>query len=221
MNRCRTFTPRRRLPSRQRGAALVVGLLLMLVLTLLAISGMTTASNELQMAGNEQYRERAFQAADAGLERAIKAGVYDKTATIGTYMPSVDPNLPPTPQRGSGVAGCMRTIADDGSLSDTDDCYEYFMRFDEQTGTTPVPGDVSTSGVQAYHFVVDAYGTSNRGAVSHLTQSFYIVGPTADPDPDDAAPSEPAPTCAVDPESCATALASKPVRTYWRQAGAG
>jgi type IV pilus assembly protein PilX len=75
MNRCRTFTPRRRLPSRQRGAALVVGLLLMLVLTLLAISGMTTASNELQMAGNEQYQERAFQAADAGVERAIQAGV--------------------------------------------------------------------------------------------------------------------------------------------------
>ena len=219
MNTCRMFTPRRRLPSRQRGAALVVGLLLLLVLTLLAISGMTTASNELQMAGNEQYQERAFQAADAGVERAIQAGVYDTTTTIGTYIPSADPNLPPTPQRGSGVAGCMQTIASDGSVTDTEDCYEYFMRFDEQTGTTPVPGGVSSPGLQAYHFVVDAYGTSNRGAVSHLTQSFYIVGPTADPD--DADPSEPAPICAVDPESCATALASKPVRTYWRQAGGG
>jgi type IV pilus assembly protein PilX len=219
MNTCRMFAPRRRLLSRQRGAALVVGLLLLLVLTLLAISGMTTASNEMQMAGNEQNQERAFQAADAGVERAIQAGVYDTTTTIGTYLPSADPNLPPTPQRGSGVAGCMRTIADDGSVSDTEDCYEYFMRFDEQTGTTLVPGGVSNPGLQAYHFVVDAYGTSNRGAVSHLTQSFYIVGPTADPD--DADPSEPAPICAVDPESCATALASKPVRTYWRQAGGG
>jgi type IV pilus assembly protein PilX len=207
------FTPRRRLPSRQRGAALVVGLLLLLVLTLLAISGMTTASNELQMAGNEQYQERAFQAADAGVERAIQAGVYDTTATIGTYIPSADPNLPPTPQRGSGVAGCMWTIADDGSVTDTEDCYEYFMRFDEQTGATPVPGSISSPGLQAYHFVVDAYGTSNRGAVSHLTQSFYIVAA----DPDDADPSEPAPICAVDAEGCATGLATKPVRTYWRQ----
>jgi type IV pilus assembly protein PilX len=219
MNTCRTFTTRRRLPSRQRGAALVVGLLLLLVLTLLAISGMTTASNELQMAGNEQYQERAFQAADAGVERAIRAGIYNTTTTIGTYIPSADPNLPPTPQRGSGVAGCMRTIADDGSVTDTEDCYEYFMRFDEQTGTTPVPGGVSSPGLQAYHFVVDAYGTSNRGAVSHLTQSFYIVGPGADPD--DADPSEPAPICPVDPESCATGLATGPVRTYWRQGGGG
>ena len=44
----------------QSGAALVVGLLLLLVLTILAISGMTTATLELQMAGNEQYQERAF-----------------------------------------------------------------------------------------------------------------------------------------------------------------
>jgi Tfp pilus assembly protein PilX len=207
------------MPSRQRGAALVVGLLLLLVLTLLGISGMTTASNELQMAGNEQYQERAFQAADAGVERAIQAGVYDTTATIGTYAPSADPNLPPTPQRGSGVAGCMQTIASDGSVSDTEDCYEYFMRFEEQTGTTPVPGGAANADLQAYHFVVDAYGTSNRGAVAHLTQGFYIVGATADPG--DADPSEPAPTCAVDPESCAPGLPTKPVRTYWRQGGDG
>ena len=219
MNTGRMFTPRRRMPSRQRGAVLVMGLLLLLVLTLLAISGMTTASNELQMAGNEQYQERAFQAGEAGVERAIQAGVYDTTATIGTYVPSADPNLPPTPQRGSGVAGCMQTIASDGSVSDTEDCYEYFMRFDEQTGTTPVPGGAANPDLQAYHFVVDAYGTSNRGAESHLTQSFYIVGPTADPV--DADPSEPAPVCTVDPETCATGLPTKPVRTYWRQGGDG
>jgi type IV pilus assembly protein PilX len=210
---------RQRSSVRERGAALVVGLLLLLVLTLLAISGMTTASLELQMAGNEQYQERAFQAAEAAIERAIQAGVYDTTMTIGTYTSSGDPNIPPTPQRGSGVTGCVQTIADDGSVTGTEDCYEYFMRFDEQTGTTPVPGGAPGSGFQAYHFVVDAYGTSNRGAASHHTQSFYIVGPEADPgDPDPVAPAQ---TCPADPESCDTDLANPPVRTYWRQRGGG
>src|SRR5690606_2858774 len=37
---------------RQRGAALVVGLILLMVLTVLAISGMNTSTLELQMAGN-------------------------------------------------------------------------------------------------------------------------------------------------------------------------
>jgi hypothetical protein len=51
-------------PQRQNGAALVVGLLLLMVLTLLAISGMNTASLELVMAGNTQYQQNAFQAAE-------------------------------------------------------------------------------------------------------------------------------------------------------------
>ena len=191
----------------------------MVVLTLLAISGMTTASIELQMAGNEQYQDRAFQAADAGIERAIQAGVYDRTTTVGAYTASGDPNVPPTPQRGSGVAGCIRTIADDGSIADTADCYEYFMRFDDLAGATPVPdGSSAETGLQAYHFIVDAYGTSGRGATSHHTQSFYIVGPAA---PEGPNPPEPAPTCAMDPGSCTTAVVTPPVRTYWRQAGVG
>ena len=53
---------------RQRGAALVVGMILLMVLTLLAISGMNTATLELQMAGNAQYSENAFQASETGIE---------------------------------------------------------------------------------------------------------------------------------------------------------
>ena len=40
---------------RQGGAALVVGLVLLMILTLLAISGMNTSTLELQMAGNFQF----------------------------------------------------------------------------------------------------------------------------------------------------------------------
>ena len=40
----------------QRGAALVIGMILLLVLTVLGISGLVTATLELQMAGNAQKR---------------------------------------------------------------------------------------------------------------------------------------------------------------------
>jgi type IV pilus assembly protein PilX len=56
---------------RQRGAALVIGLILLLVLTLLAVAGMNTSSMELVMAGNEQFRQKAFRAAETGVERTI------------------------------------------------------------------------------------------------------------------------------------------------------
>jgi type IV pilus assembly protein PilX len=193
------------------GAALVVSLLLLSLLTLLAISGITAASLELRMAGNEQYQERAFQAADAGIERAIRAGVYDTGSTIGTYSPPGRPGFAPTPQRGTGVRGCVRTVDDTGSARDTGDCYEYFMRYDAPTGATPVPDDLGLEPeFLAYHFVVDAYGSSSRQAESHHVQGFYVVG---------TSPPGPPPTCPSEPESCGTGLAHPPVRTYWREGG--
>jgi type IV pilus assembly protein PilX len=164
----------------QRGAALVVGLLLLVVLTLLAISGMTTATLELQMAGNEQYQERAFQAADAGIEEAVQSGIYSTSTTVGDYTPAANPAVdPPTPTRGTGTIACVPSVDDTGTRTDSDDCFEFFMRFDDLTGSTPVPGGGYSlgTGFEAYHFVVDSFGTSNRGAASDHQQSFYIIGP--------------------------------------------
>jgi Tfp pilus assembly protein PilX len=56
----------------QRGAALAVALILLVILTLLAVSGMSLATAELAMAGNEQLRRRAADAASSGIERAIE-----------------------------------------------------------------------------------------------------------------------------------------------------
>ena len=162
-------------PHGEAGAALVVGLILLLVLTLLAISGMTTASLELLMAGNAQYQERAFQAADAGIEQALAQGIYNTSVPIGTYDNLAA--IRPVPTRGTGqpIGNCPEV--DDPT--DAQQC-EYFMRFDLQSGQTPVPsgGYSIGTGFEAYHFVVDSFGTSDRGAQSEHRQSFYVVGPS-------------------------------------------
>src|SRR4051794_30448747 len=64
---------------KQRGAALVVGLLLLVVLTLLAISGMNTSTVQLQMAGSEKDADNALDAAVIGVGGAIREGVYSTT----------------------------------------------------------------------------------------------------------------------------------------------
>lgn len=56
----------------QRGSALVVGLLLLSLITLLGLAGAAAAQVELQLARNEQFRENAASAAAAGLEIAIR-----------------------------------------------------------------------------------------------------------------------------------------------------
>jgi type IV pilus assembly protein PilX len=70
------------LPGKQDGAALIVGLILMVVITILAISGMNTATTELAMARNDQSYENAFQAAETGLEMALSQGRFNTLVNV-------------------------------------------------------------------------------------------------------------------------------------------
>ncbi len=142
--------------SKQRGAVLVVGLILLMILTVLGISGMTTGMLELTMAGNAQFYQQAFQAAETGLALAIAAGQF------GAALDGSDIVLRPT------------TLGD-GSAS-----VQAITTFQE---ATPIPDRAFSLGVgatgtaQAYHFDVVAKGTGPRNATSTHTQSFYVLGP--------------------------------------------
>ena len=71
--------------NRQRGAALITSLIILLVLTVLGVSAMSTSSLEEMMAGNLRDQNLSFQAAEAALrdgERDIASwGGMPPTAT--------------------------------------------------------------------------------------------------------------------------------------------
>ena len=56
---------------KQHGAALITGLIFMVVLTLLAVAAMRTTSLDEKMAGNALNQDAAFQAAEAALREGI------------------------------------------------------------------------------------------------------------------------------------------------------
>jgi type IV pilus assembly protein PilX len=139
-------------PRRQQGAALVVGLILLLVLTILAVSGVFTSTMELRMVRNTQSQERAFQAAEVAIEDALA-----------------------NPVLSTSVAFNQGTTAVPSSAPDT---YSYQLQFVGQTPLgTGMTGYSIGSAFQSYHFQVDATGTGPDNAVSNHTQSFYVVGP--------------------------------------------
>jgi type IV pilus assembly protein PilX len=142
----------------QRGAALVVGMLLLLVLTLLAISGMNTASLELAMAGNMQYQQNAFQAAEAGIEQAL---------VLGAFNPS-DP-----PQRLPATAGTTT------SIPNTDDRDKFFAVIRPELGGAAQPAiwGASWDSFSTYHFEVQSNGESARNAVSTTRQGVAVIAP--------------------------------------------
>ena len=70
------------LERRQRGMVLVVSLIILVVITLLAISAMRVTTLEERMAGNTRDRQLAFQAAEYALREAQD---YLSTAVLGTF----------------------------------------------------------------------------------------------------------------------------------------
>jgi PilX N-terminal len=157
MTRNRNIPPLRA----ERGAALVTALLLLVILTILGISGIVTATLELQMAGNTQYQERAFQAAEHAIEVAM---ISPDLSTLNTIT---DPGVP-----ACRSLGC--------EVPESGDAFDYEVYYDSTAGGTPVIGGGYSlgAGLEAYHFMVDSAGESARGATSEHTQSFYIVGPS-------------------------------------------
>ncbi|PTN12088.1 pilus assembly PilX family protein [Nitrosomonas aestuarii] len=57
--------------SNQKGATLVVGLIMLAMITLLTVSGFTLSSNNLKVVGNMQYRNESIAAANLAIEQTI------------------------------------------------------------------------------------------------------------------------------------------------------
>ena len=133
----------------QSGAALFVGLVLLLVMTVLGVSGMSTSTLELVMAGNAQAQQRAFQAAETGIDIAIAQTVFtttepwDRTFSVGEDSVMVCRTF----EQASGVPDAAFSLG------------------------------VGIPSVEAYHFEIEARGTGPRGARSTHVQSFYVLGP--------------------------------------------
>jgi type IV pilus assembly protein PilX len=133
----------------ERGAALIIGLILLLLLTLLAVSGMNSASLEFIMAGNEQYRANAFQAAEAGIEQSMSLGAFNPAAI---------------PQPLNGAPNATDTWA---------------STITPQLGGTPQPAmwGNSWNSFSTYHFEILSTGTAVRSAQAINRQGVAVISP--------------------------------------------
>jgi len=143
----------------QQGAVLIIGLMLLVVITILAVSGMNTATTELAMARNDQTYENAFQAAETGLENALAQNNFNTAAPVIV-----------TP-----VVGIYEVVS-------------ATVQFEDSTLVPDKAFSLGAgSGIAAYHFQATsnaAYRVSpgnvtDRDATAVHTQAFYIVGPNS------------------------------------------
>ena len=121
----------------QRGAALVMSLMILLILTMLGVAAMGTSSLQEKMSAGVQESTRVFQIAESGLQMSLgTAGTFDLyspsttpfsynggTVTVTTSYIDISP-----PKRGSGYS----SVDYDGA------------NFDQQSDATGARGSHAT-----------------------------------------------------------------------------
>jgi Tfp pilus assembly protein PilX len=150
------------LRTKQRGAALVMGLILLVVITLLAVVGMNIANTELASATSEQLSMRAFNAAETGLEARLQTLRTDANLAKTVADPEVrDPvaveNSPVNTATNAptDTYGTTTIYRGEGSL---------ISRFSAGT-------------FHGFHFSVESTGRSARNALAvHTAGAFQING---------------------------------------------
>jgi len=139
------------LRARQAGATLIVGLILLLVLTVVGVSGMNTATMEVAMSGANQYQQDAFQMAEQGIDLAIGRRGF-RTDQIVPINWLGDPNYD------------RRSVTS-------------FVTAAPVIGTAFSTGEGGGNLPKACHFSIVSVGTAARNSVATHTQNFFIVGP--------------------------------------------
>ncbi|MCI0734506.1 MAG: PilX N-terminal domain-containing pilus assembly protein [Methylococcaceae bacterium] len=128
--------------SSQKGAALAVSLIMLLVLTLIGITGMHTTTLEEKMSGNGRDYNLAFQAAEVALR------------TAEAYVESL-----------VTVTDFVSTNSNDGRLAETETDPDYF------SSDTWYSTNGSTVGsVQPSYLVSSLYGDQPRYIVKYVTE---------------------------------------------------
>jgi len=141
----------------EKGSALILALLVLVLLTLMGISATTTSTVGVQMAGSEKFYEMAFYSAESGWQRALN--------WLDGRYPGVTDNLVSNGTDFDVVAGSLEEADAVGITLAQDNKTEYLLKI-QFTGTAPVPG-YGTS-FRRFNYRVNSVGVGPGNARSEV-----------------------------------------------------
>lgn len=203
---------------RQRGVALAVALILLVVLTLLALSGIRLSTMELRMALNDELRVAAFEQAQS---------MVDTTVRRFTNTPILAPGLTRCAKAITGKCTTATLVLDDAvktkfGVNDTSvNVNVWIERIPPQNAEPPVNSGFSLSSFDAAYMQVTGLWDQNaaaRGAATVREGVAIVYGAAGDittlagadpftrsenpdppPPPEPEPEPEPEPDCSVGP----------------------
>lgn len=135
---------------RQRGSALIVAFVFLIIMTILGLSSMNTSRLELKMANNLQYADLAFQTAESGIDLLLATpALKSKLNTDPTDLVGFKQSY--TIKSGQDATAAARFIT---------------------AGLAPG----YSIGTPALHYQITSTGEGAGGGESEHVQGFFIIG---------------------------------------------
>lgn len=189
-----TSRPRPAMPGRQRGATLVIALLILVLIMMVGITAITSSNTQYKLAGNLQFEDGAInnaEAAVAAAEQWLTTGTNFSNAGFTTFSVAATPQLKPIGYMASQTAPANNPLtmiwvdnSENANIANSTMVagnssqryiIELMSRNNRLQGSSQVVGGRTSSGCnQVNTYQITGRGTSARGAVRYV-QSFYSV----------------------------------------------
>ena len=180
-----------RFPARQKGATLVIALLILVLIMMIGITAISTSNTQFKLAGNLQFEDSAMNNSEAAItaaEQWLSAGTNYKNAGFTAYAQATTPQLVPIAQVVTPLMMTWIDLADPGGPHTADAnslmvggntaqryLIQQMSRNNRLLGSSAVVGGSASSGCnQVNTYQITARGLSARGA-TRFVQSFYSV----------------------------------------------
>jgi type IV pilus assembly protein PilX len=165
--------------SHQRGIALIVGLVILAVLSMIGVAAFSISTQEERMAGNSRDRMRAFEAAEAALrlcEDVVASGKPFDGTVNGLYTAPPDSSTPPNAENLALWTDPTKVYTDTTALANPNNEWSkppacIAESFQVQRGTIVLGQPVPMTSIA--HIVAQGYGL-NKNTVVRL-ESYYAL----------------------------------------------
>lgn len=145
------------LASRQQGVVLVIALVLLVMLTLFAVSAIRSSTVELQIAGNEQIRKELAAAAQDEIEKYLSTMDVFNNLINGVTVASTNTSL----RSGKITASALKPVC---------------IKAEPIAGSSLAHSSVGTSETDYWEVTATATDTATGGSVT-ITQGFRMRMP--------------------------------------------
>lgn len=150
-----------------RGAALIIALLLLIVVTLITVTAMRFSTLELRMAGNEQQRVGTFESAQAAVDAVtVHMGNFPMTGNVGYTSCN------------TGMASLITCNNTNITLPNTAFSTHNYVATRRESEKVPIPRGVETSSDKftATGFSVDSRYKDSSADVG-IVQGYLVLWP--------------------------------------------